>query len=191
MVEKEEPVIVVAMADADGDGVADDMDACPATPAGTMVDATGCPKDSDKDGVLDVLDKCPETPAGTLVDADGCPVEKVSVALDIKFAVGKADLSPDFDSQLAKVSDFMKRFPDTTVVIEGHTDNAGSAVLNKKLSQARADAVRKALVDRFGVAEGRVNALGFGAEKPLSDNASAEGRAANRRVVATISAVNK
>ncbi len=66
--------------DSDGDGVTDDMDRCPDTPAGTVVDEWGCPKksapgDADGDGVTDDLDKCPNTPAGCAVDKDGCPVD--------------------------------------------------------------------------------------------------------------------
>ena len=59
--------------DADGDGVLDGLDKCPGTPKGSSVDAGGCPKDSDGDGVVDGLDKCPDTPAGATVDASGCP----------------------------------------------------------------------------------------------------------------------
>ena len=62
--------------DADGDGVADADDKCPNTPAGTRVDASGCPLDSDGDKVPDNLDKCPNTPAGTQVDATGCPLDR-------------------------------------------------------------------------------------------------------------------
>lgn len=61
--------------DSDGDGVPDDMDKCPGTPAGTPVDANGCELDSDGDGVVDSKDKCPGTPRGTKVDADGCPID--------------------------------------------------------------------------------------------------------------------
>jgi OOP family OmpA-OmpF porin len=61
--------------DSDGDGVADGIDRCPNTPAGTRVDAYGCELDSDGDGVKDSMDKCPGTPAGVSVNADGCPVE--------------------------------------------------------------------------------------------------------------------
>jgi len=61
--------------DQDHDGVPDNLDKCPNTPAGERVDANGCPlpKDSDGDGVPDNLDKCPNTPAGVAVDANGCP----------------------------------------------------------------------------------------------------------------------
>ncbi len=59
--------------DADGDGVMDSKDMCPATASGTMVDEKGCAKDSDKDGVTDSNDKCPDTPAGIKVGTNGCP----------------------------------------------------------------------------------------------------------------------
>jgi outer membrane protein OmpA-like peptidoglycan-associated protein len=63
--------------DSDGDGVTDDIDRCPGTPAGTAVDASGCPlpKDSDGDGVTDDKDRCPNTPAGARVDANGCELD--------------------------------------------------------------------------------------------------------------------
>lgn len=61
--------------DSDGDGVPDNKDQCPGTPAGAPVDANGCPLYSDGDGVPDYLDKCPGTPAGVKTDADGCPLD--------------------------------------------------------------------------------------------------------------------
>lgn len=61
--------------DSDGDGVSDDKDQCPATPAGAPVDANGCPLYSDGDGVPDYLDKCPGTPSGVKTDDDGCPLD--------------------------------------------------------------------------------------------------------------------
>jgi OmpA-OmpF porin, OOP family len=61
--------------DSDNDGVPDDMDKCPGTPAGAVVDADGCEADADGDGVPDSMDKCPDTPAGTKVGSDGCPLD--------------------------------------------------------------------------------------------------------------------
>jgi OOP family OmpA-OmpF porin len=177
-----------AVADSDGDGVPDPRDACPGTPKGAAVDALGCPKDSDGDDVLDSDDKCPNTPPGSLVNEDGCPVVKVSVSLDVKFVTGKAALAPGSSAQLEKVAAFMKKHSDTTIVIEGHSDNVGAPAMNKRLSQQRADVVRKELVDTFGIAADRISAKGFGHESPVANNATPEGRAANRRVVATISA---
>jgi OOP family OmpA-OmpF porin len=62
-------------ADSDGDGVYDDQDQCPGTPAGAPVDSVGCPLDSDGDGVYDYQDQCPGTPAGAPVDSVGCPLD--------------------------------------------------------------------------------------------------------------------
>ncbi|MGH8482048.1 MAG: thrombospondin type 3 repeat-containing protein, partial [Nevskiaceae bacterium] len=70
--EPAEPVAAPA-GDADGDGVADDVDQCPDTPAGATVSESGCENDTDGDGVVDRLDQCPDTPAGTTVDENGCP----------------------------------------------------------------------------------------------------------------------
>ena len=61
--------------DSDGDGVTDDLDRCPGTPAGTPVDTNGCPLDDDGDGVTNDIDKCPGTPAGAKVDATGCELD--------------------------------------------------------------------------------------------------------------------
>jgi len=61
--------------DSDGDGVVDRLDPCPGTPAGARVDARGCELDSDRDGVVDRLDSCPGTPAGAGVDARGCELD--------------------------------------------------------------------------------------------------------------------
>jgi OOP family OmpA-OmpF porin len=153
------------------------------------VDALGCPKDTDADGVADHLDRCPDTPRGKLVDESGCPVESVSVTLDVKFDLGRAEVKPEFEGQLQRVAEFLKRFPDTTVLIEGHSDAVGNPAKNLALSQRRADAVREALVNTLGVDGRRVSAKGFGSTRPVGDNATPEGRAANRRVVATIQSV--
>lgn len=174
--------------DADGDTVADDRDVCPDTPTGVAVDALGCPLDGDQDGVWDTNDECKATPPGVLVDATGCPVEKVSVTLNVLFSSGKSVVQPEFESQIKKAADFMVKFPGTTVVIEGHSDNVGSAALNKRLSQARADAVRNFMIYKFQVDPLRVTAIGFGPDQPIETNDTPEGRSANRRVMATISA---
>lgn len=68
------------VADADQDGIADASDQCPGTPAGVMVDATGCMKDSDKDGVMDSADSCPGTASGVAVDSSGCKIVVAAVA---------------------------------------------------------------------------------------------------------------
>lgn len=182
--------VVAAPVDSDGDGVADSLDKCASTPAGAKVDAAGCPLDSDKDGVADYMDKCPDTKAGAAVDETGCYQmlqKEVSIDLNVQFASGKADIQGDASSEIQKVADFMQKYPTVNVTIEGHTDSSGSAAKNKALSQKRADAVKDAIV-KLGVDASRLAAVGYGASQPIADNKTAEGRAKNRRVVATAKA---
>ncbi len=158
-------------------------------PAPTPAPAPVAPADNDQDGVVNEKDQCPTSPAGSAVNDFGCPKgEKVSIALNVQFDTGKSVVKADYDDQLRKVADFLKTYPDSRAEIEGHTDSMGSAASNTALSQRRADAVRQALVDRFGADAGRLSAKGYGPDKPIADNASAEGRAQNRRVIATFSA---
>lgn len=151
------------------------------------------PKDSDGDGVLDSADKCGGTPDGTRVDAKGCPKapEKVSIELKVLFDTAKHDVKPEFDSEIQRVADFMRTHADTTAEIEGHTDNQGDADYNRALSQRRAGAVRQALIDKFGISAERLTAKGYGPDQPIADNNTEEGRARNRRVVATLTATKQ
>ena len=185
-----EPVPAPVVADDDHDGVPNDQDKCPNTPAGVKVDAQGCPLDSDHDGVPDYLDKCPNTKPGAVVDAQGCYVmvnQDQSIRLDINFETNKAVIHGDASRELRKLYDFMHQHPDVQVVIEGYTDNVGNARANQVLSQHRAEAVRDALI-AAGVNPSQLKAVGYGALHPVASNATAQGRAENRRVVATVHA---
>jgi OOP family OmpA-OmpF porin len=166
---------------------------CPDTPAGVPVDKDGCPLDSDHDGVPDYLDKCPDTPPNTKVDKDGCPAlsvgEEVSIELEVLFDTNKAVVKPLYLDNVKKVADFMLLYTNTSADIEGHTDSKGSASLNKKLSQRRADAVREALVSKFGIEASRLRAIGYGKDRPIADNKTEAGRQKNRRVVAVVRAI--
>jgi OOP family OmpA-OmpF porin len=175
--------------DADGDGVTDDKDACPDTPAGQKVNEKGCAADTDGDGVLDEADRCPHTPAGVKVDAEGCQVlfeeKKKSLILEgVTFETGKADLTPESQAILDGVAESLVANEEINVQVGGHTDNTGSRALNRRLSKARAEAVRIYLVDH-GVAADRLTSKGFGPDKPVASNKTAEGRAQNRRVELT------
>jgi len=141
------------------------------------------PADSDKDGVIDPVDNCPNTPFGTKVDKNGCPIiECKSMTLSITFGTNKADIKSDHYDELKAVADKLKKFPKATTVIEGHTDNVGSATSNKKLSQLRADAVRNYLISNQGIDGSRISAKGFGDTRPIDSNKKEEGRRNNRRV---------
>lgn len=116
------------------------------------------------------------------------PAEVVRVELDVKFDFDKAQVKPESYGDIKALADFMKQFPATTTVVEGHTDSVGSDAYNQKLSERRAHAVREVLVNQYGVEGSRVNAVGYGETRPVADNATAEGRAINRRVEAGVEA---
>jgi len=175
--------------DSDGDGVTDTQDKCPNTAAGTAVDATGCPADSDRDGVLNTMDKCPDTPAGTRVDGVGCPAlfaepTKPLVLQGVNFATGKATLLPESQDILDKVAESLNDNPGVNVEVGGHTDSRGARATNLRLSQTRAFSVREYLISK-GVSAARITAKGYGPDQPVASNATAAGRAANRRVELT------
>lgn len=180
---------VVPASDADNDGVFDTQDACPQTPSGVQVDGKGCPLDTDKDGVPDYKDSCPATEMGLKVDAKGCAIaltEAVAINLQVKFDNNADVVKPAFYEEIGAVAEFMKSYKDSTVEVQGYTDSRGSEAYNQGLSQRRADAVRAILIDKFGVAAARVTAVGYGEANPIADNESAQGREANRRVVASV-----
>jgi OOP family OmpA-OmpF porin len=149
--------------------------------------SVAAPKDTDKDGVIDEDDKCPGTPAGVVVNSIGCSEkEKASVKLNVEFASGKSLIDSKYQSEVQNLANFMSKFPTTKVEIAGHSDTTGNAKANTTLSQARAEAVKQALV-QAGVSESRVTAKGYGPTQPIADNKTKEGRTANRRVMAEIS----
>jgi OOP family OmpA-OmpF porin len=175
--------------DSDKDGVYDYLDKCLATPAGVKVDGNGCPKDSDRDGVADYLDKCPATPRSIKVDAVGCPVpipEKVSIELKVEFDFDKSDIKPAYHDHLSEVADFLKAYPDTTAVFEGHTCNIGTETYNLGLSKRRADSVMNYLINNFSIDPKRLTTKAYGSSQPIASNATEAGREKNRRVMATI-----
>ncbi|MFO7982374.1 MAG: OmpA family protein [Desulfuromonadales bacterium] len=177
------------IADADGDGVADDLDKCPGTPADVPVNDKGCPRDSDGDMVFDFEDECPDTPEGALVGADGCTVEleaPETVSLNIRFERGSAVLEPNQTKELEKVRDLRAKYPNATILVEGHTDSTGPEDFNRNLSQERAKSVRAYLVRNLDIEADRLEAEGFGESRPIAPNSTAEGRMKNRRVQVTV-----
>jgi outer membrane protein OmpA-like peptidoglycan-associated protein len=100
----------------------------------------------------------------------------------ILFATGKANIQPESRPVLKEIASTLKQHADLKILIEGHTDNVGSAASNLTLSDARAAAVKATLVADFGIDASRITTKGFGDTKPAAPNTSATGRAQNRRV---------
>jgi outer membrane protein OmpA-like peptidoglycan-associated protein len=100
---------------------------------------------------------------------------------DVLFEFNRAEVKPTAQSSLHKLADFLQQYPGRQVLIEGYTDDIGSATYNEGLSRRRADAVQRALID-MAVAPDRVSTVGYGEEYPISDNSSDTNRALNRRV---------
>jgi OOP family OmpA-OmpF porin len=178
-------------ADDDGDGVLNDRDECPGTPAGMMVDERGCPpaaplatgNDDDGDGVVNSLDLCPNTPRGLKVDEHGCATQAQSIVIlkNVHFEFDKSELTGDARRVLDGVADGMKGQMTMQVELSGHTDALGTQSYNLALSQRRADAVRTYLIER-GVDPARMKAEGYGEFQPIAENETEAGRGQNRRV---------
>jgi len=114
--------------------------------------------------------------------------EPVRVELDVKFDFDKSVVKPESQADIKALADFMSQYPQTTTVVEGHTDSVGTDAYNQGLSERRANAVRDVLVNQYGVGADRVSSVGYGESRPVADNATAEGRAINRRVEAEVEA---
>jgi outer membrane protein OmpA-like peptidoglycan-associated protein len=172
--------------DDDHDGIINSKDECPLEPG--PLATHGCP-DRDGDGVPDKFDNCPDEPGPA--SNQGCPVtnkqtvvitkQQLEIKQKVYFDIGKTVVLPRSFGLLDDVARVIKAHPEMAIVVAGHTDNTGNAQRNRELSQARAEAVRDYLIKK-GVAPDRVQAKGYGPDRPIAPNATAPGRARNRRV---------
>jgi OmpA-OmpF porin, OOP family len=178
--------------DRDGDTVLDPDDECPDTPG--LVRLKGCPDkstgDRDKDGTPDKDDLCPDTPGPK--SNKGCPEittpeqkRIIDAASRVLFEFGKADLRPEslniLDQFAQVLFELTKKYGTIKVKLEGHTDNVGTNENNRILSQNRVNSVKEYLINK-GVSFDAIAAEGFGEEKPIATNDTADGRQKNRRV---------
>jgi outer membrane protein OmpA-like peptidoglycan-associated protein len=179
--------------DSDKDSVPDYLDECPNTPEEAIghVDSLGCELDTDKDGVPDYQDLCPTVPG--LKANKGCPEMKREVRQllqkamqGIEFETGKAKIKKKSYALLDKIAAIFIENTNYIIEVQGHTDNTGKAEVNQKISDQRAKAVMKYLVDK-GVPAERMSAVGYGQDQPIADNKTAAGRQKNRRVEFKIS----
>lgn len=105
--------------------------------------------------------------------------------LDIQFEVNQSTVQREAEEKVGKVVTFMRKYPDTTAVIEGHTDEVGTSPDNMRLSQSRAESMVSYLANR-GIARSRLQAVGYGETRPIADNRTEVGKRLNRRINAII-----
>lgn len=191
----DDPATTGCPIDSDSDGIVDGQDACPnvAGPEDTDLTRHGCPADPDGDGIEYAADACPDRkgPANAEPSKNGCP-EFVTVTDGEILIHKKVNFNSDGRSMSDVVSPHSSRLlgevrdaimdPDIEVVeIQGHTDDNGSVEYNLGLSQKRANAVLKWMLEH-GVPKEKVVAKGYGFDRPIADNRIWTGRAKNRRV---------
>ncbi|WP_428355787.1 OmpA family protein [Methyloprofundus sp.] len=150
--------------------------------SGAVAVAQVTSRDSDGDGVDDAYDKCKNTPSGAKVNSNGCWSYN-----SVDFGFDSAKISPAFAPLFENAISTLKRNPNMTVELEGHTDSTGPEAYNMGLSERRAKAVKNHLVEN-GIDASRLATKGFGEANPIAPNDTAEGRAENRRVGFTITA---
>ena len=181
--------------DNDSDGILDPQDACPEEPedADGFEDDDGCPDpDNDGDGILDPNDQCPMEPEtmNGVDDEDGCPdlirvdreTRQIRILEPVYFATNSDRIQRRSFNMLNEIAELLKRQPDLgRVDVQGHTDSRGSDRYNQRLSQRRAESVMRYMIEQ-GVSEARLEAHGYGEERPIAPNETREGRAQNRRV---------
>lgn len=149
-------------------------------------------KDSDGDGVADQFDKCPGTPAGTKVDGSGCPLPvpaPVAPVAPVSTATGFETIQFDFNSSVLKTDSYpvldklssVLRENGGKVTTKGYASSEGTAAYNLKLSKDRANSVKTYLVNS-GVNASQVAVKGLGEANPIASNDTEEGRIQNRRV---------
>ncbi|MGI2066477.1 OmpA family protein [Shewanella sp. MF08487] len=153
------------------------------------------PVDSDNDGVYDDKDQCPATPATHKVDSVGCTIyENVKSKEDvgsIQFANDSAVVKNVYYKDIERLANYMNKNPEFTVEIAGHASNVGKPDYNMELSHKRANAVADILVNKYGISQSRVTAKGYGVTQPLVAGDSKEAHAANRRIEAIVTTTTK
>lgn len=136
--------------------------------------------DQDNDTVADLVDTCPRTKLGSPVDAQGCSLFSGSIDA-VDFGPGDHRLSSDSRGSLAELVALLNSHPEVVLKLEGHTDNRGAARENLALSKLRVMSVVRFMVAN-GIDGNRLKPFGFGENRPIMTNTSAQGRARNRRI---------
>lgn len=120
--------------------------------------------------------------ASTSVEVTPAPAPIDHLTVHVRFDTGKAEIRKADHDELQKALHFVERYPGCKISVEGHTDSTGSAPHNQALSEKRAAAVKKYLVDHGAAAADKIQSVGYGQTRPIGDNKTAKGRSENRRV---------
>ncbi len=113
----------------------------------------------------------------------------VTIELHVEFDLNKSTIKDEFKADIQNIADFMIKYPETEVLLEGHTCSLGTDAYNLDLSLRRAAAVQNCLINNFGIGAERIKIRGAGEAEPMADNGTEEGRIRNRRVMAVISTI--
>ena len=180
--------------DNDNDKIPDNLDRCPnaAEIINGFEDNDGCPDQKAAEPIIiekiiEKRDTVLQVKKDTIIQKDTVVMEKIIekkatvVLYGVNFATGSAELTPESFAKLDEVANALKRAPGVVLEIRGHTDDRGSAKLNSRLSQQRADAVCRYLVSQ-GVQSNQLRATGYGSKMPIASNKTAAGREKNRRI---------
>jgi OOP family OmpA-OmpF porin len=124
-------------------------------------------------------------PAPVLVIVPVARTQQYCSILDIQFEINKSTVQREAEEKLDVLVTFMRKYPGTTAVIEGHTDEVGTSADNMRLSQSRADSMVNYVASR-GIARSRLQAVGYGETRPIADNSTQIGKRLNRRINAVI-----
>ena len=187
------------LVDSDGDGVCDGIDECPNTPTGEKVNKVGCSA-SQLEAAKAIPTTPPPPPAAQETPVPPTPppaptppqsevekqlIETGSIVLrNVYFELDKATLLPESEGVLNEVGTALEKFADLKIEVQGHADSRGTAAHNMRLSQARSEAVRAYLLERFHLSADNYVAKGYGESQLLiSPEQSDEDYAMNRRVV--------
>lgn len=158
--------------DSDGDGIPDHIDADPFTAKGARVDGQGREVDSDGDGVVDSQDADPNTPAGKMVNFQGKEIKtnsgggsSLTGGYPIYFGFNSASVSDKEQRSIAVLASAMQKNADMNIKLIGYSDKVGAEAYNMKLAERRAEAVKRELVNTYGIDASRISTEGKGASE--------------------------
>jgi outer membrane protein OmpA-like peptidoglycan-associated protein len=149
--------------------------------------------DYDKDGVVKAREKCDFTVTGASIDNYGCGSQISKIApfkIDIKFAHNSYIIPSFAYAEIKNLAEFLDKYQELNILIEGHTSNVGTAEFNQRLSENRAQAIAFVLVNDFNINKQRVSSIGYGFNRLEKVGDTEEAHFINRRIIAELSHID-